>query len=113
MAWAPSLRLLSTAARNSSQRRRVGIVGFGAVGKYLANAILKDPACQETLELAFVCEPVDPGAVVASGTVPKEAALDDLADFASNDAVMDNALADLCVGMGLLHPNERTISKVA
>ena len=86
MAWAPSLRLLSTAARNSSQRRRVGIVGFGAVGKYLANAILKDPACQETLELAFVCEPVDPGAVVASGTVPKEAALDDLADFASKDA---------------------------
>eukprot|EP00618_Florenciella_parvula_P023760 CAMPEP_0119518102 /NCGR_PEP_ID=MMETSP1344-20130328/34806_1 /TAXON_ID=236787 /ORGANISM="Florenciella parvula, Strain CCMP2471" /LENGTH=66 /DNA_ID=CAMNT_0007555751 /DNA_START=20 /DNA_END=217 /DNA_ORIENTATION=+ len=58
-------RFLSSAA-GSAQKRRVGIVGFGAVGKYLAAAVQNDPIASSALELAFVCEPIDPGAVASS-----------------------------------------------
>ena len=82
-------KILSHAA---PRRRRVGIVGFGAVGKYLARAVTQDPTCQRSLELAFVCEPMDPGAVAkAAGgdgslAVPADAVLEDLGCFAEKGA---------------------------
>ena len=39
---------------SSGGKRRVGVVGYGALGKYLAHAILKDAAVGSRLELAFV-----------------------------------------------------------
>ena len=69
-------------------RKRVGVVGFGAVGRYLANAIINDPVCRQRLELAFVCEPMDAAAVHASDSpaIPAGVALDDIEDFASKKA---------------------------
>ena len=67
-------------------RRRVGIVGFGAVGRYLARAIQQDAACSQKLELAFVCEPMDPSAVHRESSLPPDVALDDLGDFVSKRA---------------------------
>ena len=77
-------RLLSSSA--SQPRRRVGIVGFGAVGKYLADAVRNDPVASSALELAFVCEPMTPGAVAASGLFEPAVCLEDLAEFRSKEA---------------------------
>jgi aspartate dehydrogenase len=66
--------------------RRVGIIGYGAVGRYLARAIRDHKACRHKLELAFVCEPIDPAAVHRDESLPPGVALDDLRDFASKGA---------------------------
>jgi len=80
---APARVLSSTAL---TRRRRVGIIGFGAVGQYLARTVQTDPVCSQKLELAFVCEPMDARAVRADKSIPAECALDDLGDFASKGA---------------------------
>ena len=62
-------------------------MGFGAVGKYLASAVVNDPACKSGMELAFVCEPMDPGAVAASGIFNDHSiVLEDLGSFATKGA---------------------------
>ena len=38
--------------------RRVGIIGFGKVGQFLAESLPCGPRAQGLLELAFVCDPV-------------------------------------------------------
>lgn len=81
-----SRRLLSSSSSASRARRRVGIVGFGAVGKYLADAVQNDPVASSALELAFVCEPMSPGAVAASGLFEPAVCLEDLAGFRSKEA---------------------------
>ena len=64
-----------------SALRRVGIVGYGAVGQYLARAILSNPRCTARLELAFAFD-ARPGVVEADESVPAECRLASLADFA-------------------------------
>lgn len=68
------------------RRRRIGIVGFGAVGKYLATAVTSHPLCRDKLELAFVWEPMDPSVVRNSADVPAEAVLDSVDEFADKRA---------------------------
>jgi hypothetical protein len=58
-------------------------VGFGAVGRYLAKAILQHPDCQDKLELAFVGCALDPAAPLSDPDIPKEAVLANLDDFAA------------------------------
>jgi len=70
----------------AARRRRVGLVGYGAVGRYLARAIQQDPVCRERLELAFVCNPRTPSVVRDDPSLPVGVALDALADFASRGA---------------------------
>ena len=72
---------------HSSHRRRVGIVGFGALGQFLVRALLTNPSVAALYELVFVWnrspqkiqESTDP-------VVPSELVLFDLADFASRKA---------------------------
>lgn len=67
------------APKMASQRRRVGIVGYGHLGRYLAKAIREDSAASQRLELAFVWNRTRS----AMDDLPSELILDDLADFAS------------------------------
>lgn len=62
---------ITEAKMAASLKRRVGIVGYGAVGRYLANKIITDPVCQATLELSFVCNPRNPQTVRDDETIPK------------------------------------------
>lgn len=64
----------------------MGIVGYGAVGRYLARAIQEDPICKQRLELAFVCEPINAQAVHDDESLPADVALDDLSAFAPKGA---------------------------
>jgi len=66
--------------------RRVGIVGFGAVGKYLTRAILENPQCKKRLQLAWVCDPMNPAGVKQSSMVPAACCLEYLNDFAAKSA---------------------------
>lgn len=66
--------------------RRVGIVGFGAVGQYLTRAIFENPQCKRRLELAFVCDPANPAGVEANPLVPAACRLERIEDFASKGA---------------------------
>ena len=68
-----------------SQKCRVGIVGYGKLGQYLAHAIIDDPMVGAKLELAFVWNRT-PAAVRADDKIPSEAVLDDLTEFASRNA---------------------------
>ena len=40
--------------QEGKKRTRVGIVGYGSLGKYLVKAILNDPKAKEILEIGFV-----------------------------------------------------------
>lgn len=70
------------------RRRRVGIVGYGTLGRHLAERVQGDDAAAAALELAFVWnrnpEPV--AADVASGALPPGVLLADLDAFASRGA---------------------------
>ena len=66
--------------------RRIGIVGFGAIGKYLAAAVTSNPLYSNKLELAFVWNPRDPSVVRHSEHVPNEAVLESVDDFADKRA---------------------------
>jgi aspartate dehydrogenase len=52
--------------------RKVGIIGFGKVGQYLADAVLRNPRSQNLLELAFVCDSFAPNTLANSSVVPDE-----------------------------------------
>ena len=77
-------------------------MGFGAVGKYLAAAVLDDPIASSALELAFVCEPIDPGAVASSGLFEPAVCLEDIADFRSKgaDLIVEVAHASISAKYG-------------
>eukprot|EP00747_Dinoflagellata_sp_TGD_P181485 gnl/TRDRNA2_/TRDRNA2_35347_c0_seq1.p1 gnl/TRDRNA2_/TRDRNA2_35347_c0~~gnl/TRDRNA2_/TRDRNA2_35347_c0_seq1.p1 ORF type:complete len:287 (-),score=50.87 gnl/TRDRNA2_/TRDRNA2_35347_c0_seq1:67-927(-) len=65
--------------------RRVGIVGYGAIGQYLTRQILENPRCKERLQLAFVWNRT--GSIVESDTtVPPHCKLARLEDFHSKGA---------------------------
>ena len=66
-------------------RIRVGVVGYGSLGKYLVDAILDDPACSSKFELAFVWNRTAER-VIADARIPAECRLADLDDFASKGA---------------------------
>lgn len=88
------------AVATAMRARRVGIVGFGAVGQYLTRAIFENPQCKRRLELAFVCDPMNSAAVAANPLVPAACRLERIEDFESKGA-------DLIVEVA--HPN---VSKV-
>ncbi len=64
-------------------RRRVGIVGYGSLGKYLAAEILKNPSIADDFELGFVWNRT-PGRI--GDTIPPELVLEDLANFSAMEA---------------------------
>lgn len=68
-------------AAAAAGKRRVGVVGYGALGQYLVNAIVNDEVASSELELAFVWNRT-PEKVAESELVPAECRLTDLADFA-------------------------------
>lgn len=63
-------------------RRRVGIVGYGPLGQYLAHAILTDTSVSEQLELAFVWNRTI-SKVTDDKLVPSECVLEKLEEFES------------------------------
>ena len=75
----------------ASKKVKVGIVGFGSLGKYLAQAILKDAQVSERCELAFVWNRTADKIPTSNNNdgnffVPQELVLHDLNDFASRKA---------------------------
>lgn len=70
----------STAPR----RRRVGIIGFGALGQFLVSRLLSDPKAQERFEIVFVWN--RDIQKVRSANLPAGVVLEDLKDFASREA---------------------------
>eukprot|EP01117_Protostelium_nocturnum_P019944 TRINITY_DN8774_c0_g1_i1.p2 TRINITY_DN8774_c0_g1~~TRINITY_DN8774_c0_g1_i1.p2 ORF type:complete len:294 (-),score=122.47 TRINITY_DN8774_c0_g1_i1:72-953(-) len=68
-------------------KQRVGIVGFGLLGQYLAKALLTDKNLSETKELAFVWNR-SPSKILEyqDPPIPKELILENLADFESRKA---------------------------
>jgi len=66
----------------SMNKRRVGIVGFGSLGKFLANKIQHDPKASKELEVAFIWNrSVDK--ITQDKTIPRELILEDLSQFAT------------------------------
>ena len=61
--WGGGARERRRGEREDMPPRRVGIVGFGKVGRFLAESVLGDVRARGLLELAFVCDPVSPSAV--------------------------------------------------
>eukprot|EP01116_Phalansterium_solitarium_P005943 TRINITY_DN18269_c0_g1_i1.p1 TRINITY_DN18269_c0_g1~~TRINITY_DN18269_c0_g1_i1.p1 ORF type:complete len:296 (-),score=36.17 TRINITY_DN18269_c0_g1_i1:760-1647(-) len=66
------------------KKRRVGIVGYGNLGQYLANSILFDPKVSNVLELAFVWNR-NAQRIIDDGKVSRELILENLNDFASQN----------------------------
>jgi hypothetical protein len=64
------------------KKRRVGIVGFGNVGKFLVKKIQLDPHISQILELAFVWNRT-PEKLTCDATIPKELILENLSEFAT------------------------------
>lgn len=89
------------AKRQKASRRRVGIVGYGKLGQYLAKAILDDPKASCKLELAFVWNRTA-AAVKEDKSIPAEAVLEDLGDFASRNAdlIVEVAHPDITLTYG-------------
>lgn len=63
-----------------SVKRRIGLVGFGKLGQFIADAVVNDATIRENYELAFVW---NRNAAAMDGAVPSELQLADLGDFAS------------------------------
>eukprot|EP01137_Pigoraptor_chileana_P029828 Opistho-2@15551 len=81
---------------STATRRRVGIVGYGHLGKYLADAVLKRP---DDLELVFVWNrTVDR----MRGAVPAECILENLDEFESRtvDLIVEVAHPDITAEYG-------------
>ena len=64
-------------------KRRVGIVGYGKLGEFLAQALLHDETVSSSHELAFVW---NRRPEVIGNEIPQELRLDKLADFAKKSA---------------------------
>ena len=73
------------ASSSSSSKRRVGIVGYGPLGQYLAHAILTEASVSEQLELAFVWNRTI-AKVTDDKVIPGECVLEKLEDFAGRGA---------------------------
>eukprot|EP00941_MAST-03F_sp_MAST-3F-sp1_P002736 g2736.t1 len=69
----------------TTTKRKVGIVGYGNLGKHLVKAILTDPKVSAQLELAFVWNRTF-SKVQEDSLIPDNAKLENLKDFASKDA---------------------------
>ena len=69
-------------------KRKVGIVGYGSLGKFLANAIMTDPRAKEELELVFVWNRTPEKVLedVKNGILPEHVFLKDLNEFGSRNA---------------------------
>ncbi|MBT6432822.1 MAG: DUF108 domain-containing protein [Deltaproteobacteria bacterium] len=61
-------------------KRRIGLVGFGKLGQFIAEAVLNDEAISANYELAFVW---NRNQAALEGTIPAELQLENLGDFAS------------------------------
>ncbi len=61
------------------------MVGYGQLGKYLVNAIRRDPLCSDFIELAFVWNRTD-AAVASDSNVPPHCHLKNLENFADMGA---------------------------
>lgn len=92
---------MAAAAAATAAPRRVGIIGFGKVGQFLAQSVLTDVRATGLLELAFVCDPVAPGAVQDAAWVPDHCKADSL-DAALSSQQSHHA-ADLVVEVA--HPH--------
>jgi predicted dinucleotide-utilizing enzyme len=84
-------------------KKRVGIVGYGAVGRYLTEKLINDPVCQRILELSFVCDPINAQLVFEQSDIPKEACLERLSDFATKqpDLIVEVAHPDVTRDYGM------------
>ena len=73
---------------SSREKRKVGIVGYGSLGKFLANAIMTDPRAKEELELVFVWNRTPEKVLedVKNGILPEHVFLKDLNEFGSRNA---------------------------
>src|SRR5690349_3409428 len=77
------------------KKRRVGIVGYGSLGVYLAKAILEDEETKRTLELAFIWNR-SPDRVTSDSSLPPGLFLQNLEDFPAKNA---DLIVEVC------HPN--------
>jgi aspartate dehydrogenase len=73
---------------NTKVKRKVGIVGYGSLGKFLANAIINDARAKEELELVFVWNRTPEKVLedVKSGKLPESVFLKDLENFKERKA---------------------------
>ena len=73
---------------SSREKRKVGIVGYGSLGKFLANANMTDPRAKEELELVFVWNRTPEKVLedVKNGILPEHVFLKDLNEFGSRNA---------------------------
>ena len=81
---------------------RVGIVGFGKVGSFLVESILKDGETHD-MELAFVVDLFAPDAVMENNTIPdscKAATLDNFERFRA-DVIVEVAHPDVSKNFGV------------
>ena len=46
--------ILTVPPAKAANMKKIGIIGYGSVGQFLADRIMNDPHCGETMELAFV-----------------------------------------------------------
>jgi len=76
----PSSRLKSTI--DGPMRRKIGIVGFGKIGKYLYRAVREDRATREAIEIVFVWN----RSQEALKEIPSSLRLEKLEDFESRGA---------------------------
>ena len=65
------------------RKRRVGVVGYGSLGKYLVKAILTDAKVSARLELAFVWNRTF-AKVAGDSSIPEKCKLENLDDFAAS-----------------------------
>ena len=63
-----------------SARRRIGLVGYGKLGQFIADAVVNDESIAADYELAFVW---NRSAAAMEGKVPAELQMHELGDFAS------------------------------
>lgn len=83
---------MAAPATSTAPRRRVGIVGAGALGQYLIEKIVKDPKASSTFELAFVWNrSVDK--LDSNPLIPAEAKCTDLANVA---AFRPDVIVEVC-----------------
>merc|ERR1740130_312753 len=87
-------------APRARKRRRVGILGYGKIGQYLARSILTDASVSQELELAFVWNRTP----AKMADLPKEVQLADINDFPEKmaDLIIEVAHPLICERYGAL-----------
>merc|ERR1711861_14589 len=65
------------AKRAKGANKRVGIIGFGKVGKFLTEQVLQ----AAHIDLAFVCDPVNTPTIEASKLIPNDCKCTDLGEY--------------------------------